>query len=671
MELRRDERAVTVQIGAVLLLAIVFTALALYQVNVVPVENEAVELEHNQQVHGEMQDLRNAIKNVGTSGGSESVSIALGTQYPTRTFSMNPTDPAGTIRTSETDIISIENASLAEIDDRYTGDPDGLLGTKYETRTLSYEPSYNEYRNAPTTRIEHGFAFNEFTDASVALTEQPLIDGNQITIVLVEGNLSTSSSGATIVDTRVLSGPTAPIDLRDDGSNIEIAVPTTSPNAWNESIGTEFGPASGEEHAKATDYTDGRLTVELEGDTTYQLRMARVGIGDGRGDVSDEFDISRVAANDIDSSGAYKIQWDTERINGEERVSCTDESCTFTAANAGDQIPIFVETVPAVDDAAVEYAVGNSEIATLAPGRGTVQGGAHETALEAQANGTTTLFASSGGGGDTLDVTVEVESDGASLPDGAVAYHDQNNNGVYNDGEPTYTEADLGGIDVSGSLVVVEDAFSANGMDLTAERITVEEGVTLETQYGGIQLTTNSGELAVAGTLDTTAGTGQTVTLDAAGETDLSSGTIRSSGGIDMDASGSITADDATLDATDANYGSITVSSDGSVTLRRAVVETEGTISITAGSSLDATAADLESTEIGQGVALESNGDMTIDRISIDVGPFSTISGQLNRGSNTLFVDGAEFRRGDDPGAFDVSPNGVNVRGTPAVGWTW
>ncbi|PCR92620.1 hypothetical protein CP557_05585 [Natrinema ejinorense] len=645
-----------------------FAALALYQVNVVPAQNGAIESEHNQQVHDELQDLRNAIRNVGTSGGSESVSVTLGTRYPTRTFLTNPTDPTGTLRTSETGAVGIDNA---EFDGRYTTTADELLGEDFETRTLSYEPSYNEYRDAPTTRLEHGFAFNEFSDASVALTDQPVIDDERITIVLVEGSLSMSSRGATTVDTRILSGPTDPITLEDDGANITITVPTASPRAWNESIGTEFGPASGAEHARVTGYADGQLTVELEGDTEYELRMARIAVGDGRDDGSDEFDINRVTADDTDSSGAYDVRWDTDRINDEERVSCTDESCTFTAANAGDTIPASVETVPAVDDAAVEYAVGNNEIAGLVPGRGTIQDGVHETALEARSNGTTTLFASSGGAGDALDVTVAVESAEASLPDGSVAYHDRNDDGVYNDGEPTYTEADLESVDVSGSLIVVGDAFSANGMDLTAERLTVEEGATLETRYGGIQLTTNSGEVAVAGTLDTTAGSGQSVTLDAAGGTDLSGGTIRSSGGIDMGASGSITADDATLDATDASYGSITVSGDDSVGLRRAVVQTEGTITITAGASFDATASDFESTGIGQEIALESSDDMTLDRSTIDVGPFGTMTGDLNRGSNTLFVDGAEFRRGDDPGPFDFSPNGVDVRGTPAVGWTW
>jgi len=84
---------VTVQIGAVLLLAIIFAALVLYQVNTVPAENSALEYEHNQNVHDEMQELRNAIRNAGTTGNSQSASITLGTQYPTRTFSMNPPDP--------------------------------------------------------------------------------------------------------------------------------------------------------------------------------------------------------------------------------------------------------------------------------------------------------------------------------------------------------------------------------------------------------------------------------------------------------------------------------------------------------------------------------------------------------------------------------------------------
>ncbi len=90
------------------MLAIIFAALALYQVNAVPAENGAVESEHNQRVHGELQDLRNAVRNVGTGGGTRSVSVTLGTSYPTRIFLTNSPDPTGTLETTDWANVTIE-----------------------------------------------------------------------------------------------------------------------------------------------------------------------------------------------------------------------------------------------------------------------------------------------------------------------------------------------------------------------------------------------------------------------------------------------------------------------------------------------------------------------------------------------------------------------------------
>ncbi|QCC60314.1 hypothetical protein DVR14_21545 (plasmid) [Natrinema thermotolerans] len=294
MRRRYGERAVTVQIGAILLLAIVFTALALYQVNAVPAENQAVEIDHNRQIHGEMQELRNAIKNTGTTGGSTSISVTLGTQYPTRTFLTNPPDPTGTLETTDPSPLTINNADVTaplggyserELEDR-------LLGS-HETRTVVYRPHYNEYRDAPATRIEHGLAFNDFGDATVELTDQPLIDGDRVTIVLVDGDLSTSSSSATTVDSRSLSGPTDPVSLESTDDNITITVPTQSPDVWNETIGTDFGPESGQENARVvpSGYADGKLPIELaKRGEPYDLQMACVAIGDSD-TTCEDFDI--------------------------------------------------------------------------------------------------------------------------------------------------------------------------------------------------------------------------------------------------------------------------------------------------------------------------------------------------------------------------------------------
>ncbi|MFC7230797.1 hypothetical protein ACFQMM_04155 [Saliphagus sp. GCM10025308] len=76
-------------IGAVLMLGILVSALALYQVNVVPDENRAVEYEHQQAVQGQLLDVRNGLVNAPDRRVG-SYSVSLGTTYPPRSFTVNP-----------------------------------------------------------------------------------------------------------------------------------------------------------------------------------------------------------------------------------------------------------------------------------------------------------------------------------------------------------------------------------------------------------------------------------------------------------------------------------------------------------------------------------------------------------------------------------------------------
>ncbi|WP_238593253.1 COG1361 family protein [Natronobacterium lacisalsi] len=283
---RGDDRAVTVQIGAVLLLAILMTALAMYQLNVVPAENQQVEYDHNQQIQNELQELRNGLVNTAErENGFHSSAVTLGTRYPTRTFTMNPSNPSGTLGTSKTGSISFENIGDDDIVGSYDGNPGDLIDEDHETRTILYEPSYNEYTQPPVTRIEHGFAFNEFDGTGVGLTSQPVVDGTDLTIIQVDGDLSTSSSSAVSVDVRLESGPTDPIMIESNGDE-EIEIPTQTPDAWNKSID--------ESNVTIGDYSEerGTLSIELDEDEKYELRMACV-VVDGTGDRCGDFDITK------------------------------------------------------------------------------------------------------------------------------------------------------------------------------------------------------------------------------------------------------------------------------------------------------------------------------------------------------------------------------------------
>ncbi|MFB6126637.1 MAG: hypothetical protein ABEJ79_04985 [Halolamina sp.] len=112
-----DERAVTVQIGAVILFAFLIIVLSIYQASVVPAQNQEIEFNHNQEVQNDMVDLRSAITDAASTGNAESAAVTLGTRYPSRALFVNPSSPSGAVRsvgTNEPAVnVTVANASAA------------------------------------------------------------------------------------------------------------------------------------------------------------------------------------------------------------------------------------------------------------------------------------------------------------------------------------------------------------------------------------------------------------------------------------------------------------------------------------------------------------------------------------------------------------------------------
>ncbi|MFA9417492.1 hypothetical protein [Natrinema sp. HArc-T2] len=374
MELRRDERAVTVQIGAVLLLAIVFTALALYQVNAVPAENSAVEYEHNQQVNGELQELRNGIRNAGMTNTSRSASVTLGTQYPTRTFSMNPSDPTGRLETiTPSSMVRIEPANDTQ-------------DYAYETRFLAYEPDYNEYTDAPRTVIEHSLLYNQHDGANVSIGSQQLIQNERITLVLLDGNLSKTSSGVTSVSLEPLDGTRT----RDLAAGTVITLPTERPAIWVDQLEDNSG-------VTVREAADGKVTLELN--RQYTLEIARVGVGDDAS--SDEgFTIGtekNVESSDRTSSG-YSVSFD----DPQSATPCTDGStCDYTISAGTDTTFSASATAREAD---LDFAYSADENVSVE------RFNESPTDVEIRAQGSDgaliDLFVSSGGSSDTIQLRI-------------------------------------------------------------------------------------------------------------------------------------------------------------------------------------------------------------------------------------------------------------------------
>lgn len=284
MAFRDDRRAAALQVGAVLLLGFLVVALSLYQATVVPEQNERVEFQHSQRVQGDMLDLRNAILRAGTGDAVRPVSIRMGTTYEPRVLFVNPPPPGGSLRSESVGPVTLRNARATDdetADFLRGGDPYALA-----TRRVSYRPGYNVYRSAPTTTYQSGVAVNELAGGNdTAISGQSLVRGNEIYLVAVAGNLSRAQVRSSAVDPRSLSTATRSTTVTADGSgNPTLTVPTTlSAERWRTLLGDEYDPGdrSDDHHVATVSETADGVRLELDGDVTYRLRTALVGVGTG------------------------------------------------------------------------------------------------------------------------------------------------------------------------------------------------------------------------------------------------------------------------------------------------------------------------------------------------------------------------------------------------------
>ncbi|MDZ7746205.1 MAG: hypothetical protein U5K28_06715 [Halobacteriales archaeon] len=154
-----DTRGQSIQIGVIILFAFAIIAFTAYQAVIVPQQNQQVEFDHNQEVQRDIVDTRNAIVRAANAGQNGAASIQLGQSFPARIFALNAPTANGRFATTEPGSISIG----PDFDDDGTiDDPSTVCPASQDTVRASYTPNYSYYNNAPTTKYENTFVFNEF-----------------------------------------------------------------------------------------------------------------------------------------------------------------------------------------------------------------------------------------------------------------------------------------------------------------------------------------------------------------------------------------------------------------------------------------------------------------------------------------------------------------------------
>jgi len=283
---RPADRAVSEVIGAIVLFGFLTIAFTLYQGVVVPNQQAAIEFEHNEQVHGHFLELRNAIKATGMDGPERSVSIRLGAPAPTRVLAINPGTGAGSLNTEGLGTITVRNLSATDSETGdYIGDTNTTLGP-FETAAIVYRPAYTFYEQAPVTRYEHGLAYNQFPNgAESPLAGQVVINGRNVRLIALAGNVSAARSGSVTVDTVALSSASRAISVTDSGGAVTIRLPSRlSAATWTELLSDEYDPngtRSDQFVSAIRSPGPDEVAIVLEPGVTYDLELAKVGLGTG------------------------------------------------------------------------------------------------------------------------------------------------------------------------------------------------------------------------------------------------------------------------------------------------------------------------------------------------------------------------------------------------------
>lgn len=257
MEFGGDERAQSVLVGSILLFAILIVAFSTYQAFVVPSQNAEVEFTHSQQVENEFSAFRSNVVNAVESDDVRSTSFTLGTRYPTRLIALNPTPPAGSISTTDAGQLEIEGHDMGEIC--------GL--SEATSRSLVYEPGYNEYRSAESIVYEHTFVAATFREGTSISEQQRLIDEERIDLLLVTGEVSETRTGAFGIDVNAshrysygtVDGPTVTLPSQFDAETWETRILENRADILD-----------------VEDVGDGRIRIELDG--SFQVTCAVAGL---------------------------------------------------------------------------------------------------------------------------------------------------------------------------------------------------------------------------------------------------------------------------------------------------------------------------------------------------------------------------------------------------------
>lgn len=382
MDFRGDERGQPVQIGFILLFGILVLSFATYQGYVVPNQNAEIEFNHFGTVEDQFTKFHSDLVNSVGGGGERSGTFSLGVQYPARLLALNPPPVSGTLRTTDPGLVSIGDAGIS------AGDICRSSPGNVTTKSVVYEPEYNEFGNAESITYENTVIRKSFSEGNVTgdqhLVKNPENGDPRIDLLLLTGSVPESATGTVAVN---INGTERYARSVEDRSPVIVLPSEFSESEWRDLLS---------EHEDIVDIdgiesSDGRIFIPFEnGD--YRMSCAVAGL-------DTDPDPTPSPTTEI-SEHIYDVQWES--------------SLTSQSVNSPVEANVSVRTrngAP-VEGATVDFATADRNIANFTDGYSeavTREDGVANTTVSFGSTGETEVFAAAGDDVDVTDVIVSMD----------------------------------------------------------------------------------------------------------------------------------------------------------------------------------------------------------------------------------------------------------------------
>jgi hypothetical protein len=275
----RGERGSSEVLGSILVFAILVAAVGMFQVTVVPQQNEQAEFDAYRSTITDVAEVNTQIVRTAGQGTEGSATLETGARYPARAVTLNPPAPIGSVELTADASTSVLNARAIEPDEADYWDGSTR---SFPTQRFLFRPSYNQFDAAPIQATGYLVYRQPPRGIPIQVSDQSLVRGTRISLISLRGDVYAANEFVALSTVPVsTSSRTVRVTGNDsDGDGtpdpVRLEVPTDlDDTTWDRILAGQMGPDS-DQNVESVSVSGGVATVELNGTKTYTLQLSKV-----------------------------------------------------------------------------------------------------------------------------------------------------------------------------------------------------------------------------------------------------------------------------------------------------------------------------------------------------------------------------------------------------------